>query len=135
TNAQLKKIGLPEVDKLDNVSVIGRKNGYEGHLIDSGYLDAIETAFANVLGRGYFDKYIRDQDGKRGKKVDGKETIRDYTSAGGRERAAKDLLEERKTRLATPVANAIVALPDEKRRVPPAILELFDKLSADLRED
>ncbi len=55
TNAQLKRIGLPPVDKLDNVSVIDGKADYEGHLIATGYMDAIETAFTAVLGAGYFE--------------------------------------------------------------------------------
>jgi putative ATP-dependent endonuclease of the OLD family len=135
TNAQLKRIELPPADKLDNVSVIDGKADYEGHLISIGYMDAIETAFRGALGEGYFDQYIKDQHGTPGKKIDGKETTRDYNSGGGRERAAKDLLEERKTRLSTPVATAIVELEDETRRVPPAIRKLFDKISADLKED
>ncbi len=134
-NAQLKKIGLSTIDKLDNVSVIGGKTNYEGHLIASGYMDAIEEAFTVALGAGSFDQYIADLDGKPGKKIDGKETTRNYNSAGGRERAAGDLLDERKTRLSTPVATAIAALADERRRVPPAIRKLFDKISADLKED
>ena len=135
TSAQLKKIGLPAVDKLDNVSVIDSNNNYEGHLIATGYMDAIETAFAATLGEGYFDQYIKDHHGKPGKKIDGKETTRDYQNAGGRERAAKDLLDERKTRLSTPVASTIVGLAEEARRVPPAIRKLFDKISADLKDD
>jgi putative ATP-dependent endonuclease of OLD family len=135
TNAQLKKIGLSSVDELDNVSVIDGKTSYEGHLIAKGYMDAIETAFTVVLGTGYFDRYIKDMHGKPGKRVDGRETTRDYKSDGGRARAARDLLDERKTRLSTPVATAIVELADEARRVPPAIRKLFDKISADLKED
>jgi putative ATP-dependent endonuclease of OLD family len=135
TNAQLKRIGLPPVDNLDNVSVIDGKTNYEGHLIATGYMDAIETAFTAALEAGDFDQYIEDLHGKPGKRIDGKETTRDYKSAGGRERAARDLLEERKTRLSTPVATAIVELADEKRRVPPAVRKLFDKMSAEMKED
>ena len=61
TNAQLKRIELQPVDKLDNVSVIDGKANYEGHLIATGYMDAIETAFTAALGTGYFDQYIKDQ--------------------------------------------------------------------------
>jgi putative ATP-dependent endonuclease of OLD family len=134
-NAQLGRIGLLPVDKLNNVSVIDGKENYEGHLIAEGYMDAIETAFTPTLGAGYFDQYIKDQHGKPGRRIDGKETTRDYKSNGGRERAARDLLEERKTRLSTHVATAVAGLTDAKRRVPPAICKLFDKISADLKED
>jgi putative ATP-dependent endonuclease of OLD family len=135
TNAQLKRIGLQTTEKIDNVFVIEGKTDYEGNLIASGYMDAIEIAFTAALGTGYFDGYIAEQHGKLGSKIDGNSTTREYKSAGGRERAAKDLLEERKTRLATPVATAIVELSDEKRRVPPMIRKLFDKISADLKDD
>jgi hypothetical protein len=111
------------------------KNDYESHLIATGYMDAIENAFAAALGAGYFDQYIKEQDGKPGKKIDGSETMLDYKGIGGRERAAGDLLDERKTRLSTPVATAIVGLADRTRRVPPAIRKLFDKISIDLKDD
>jgi putative ATP-dependent endonuclease of OLD family len=135
TNAQLKRIDLATVDKLDNVSVIDGKTNYEGHLIASGYMDAIEAAFTEALGAGSLDQYVVDLDGKPGKKIGGKETTRNYKTAGGRERAALDLLDNNKTRLSTPVATAIVDLADETRRVPPAIRKLFDQISVDLKED
>jgi putative ATP-dependent endonuclease of OLD family len=134
-NSQLKRIGLDTVDKLPNVSVIEKKTDYEGHLIASGYMDAIEKAFEGALGKGEFDKYVAELDGKPGRKIDGKETTRDYKGNEGRNRAARDLLEERKTRLATPVATAIVSLPDEGRRIPPAIRKLFDTVADNLKED
>lgn len=134
-NAQLKKLGLAELSKLPNASVIDGKNDYEGHLIAAGYMDAIEAAFKDALGDGAFEKYITDLDGQPGKRVGGVPTTRDYKSAGGRERAADDLMDDRKTRLATPVATAIVNLPDKERRIPPAIRKLFDKVSAGLKDD
>jgi putative ATP-dependent endonuclease of the OLD family len=134
-NRQLKKIELPNVDKLDNISVIDGEKDYEGHLIAMGYMDAVEVAFTAAMGTGYFNQYIEDQHGKPGKKIDGKTSTRDYKSIGGRERAAYDLLKERRTSLSKPVATAIVELEDETRRVPPAIRKLFDKISADLKED
>jgi predicted PolB exonuclease-like 3'-5' exonuclease len=48
-------------------------------------MDAIETAFTAALGMGYFDQYIKDQHGKPGKKIDGKETTRDYWYRYGRD--------------------------------------------------
>jgi len=134
-NSQLRRVGLDTVDKLPNVSIVDGKVDYEGHLIASGYIDAIEKAFEEALGKGEFDKYIAELDGKPGRKIDGKETTRDYKDAEGRKRAARDLLDERKTRLATPVATAIVALPDRGRRIPPAIRKLFDRIAKDLKED
>jgi putative ATP-dependent endonuclease of the OLD family len=134
-NGQLKRVGLDSVDKLPNVSVIDGKTGYEGHLIATGYIDAIEDAFKQALGEGEFDRYIADLDGKPGRKIDGRETTRDYKGTEGRKRAARDLLDEKKTRLAKSIATAIVALPDEGRRRPPAIQKLFDRIAEDLKED
>lgn len=134
-NRQLNRVGLDTADKLTNVSVIDGKVDYEGHLIVSGYMDAIEDAIRNTLGQGEFEKYIAEFDGKAGRKIDGKETTRNYQGAKGRKCAARDLLREQKTRLATPVAMAIIALPDENRRIPPAIRRLFDQIAADLKED
>lgn len=133
-NGQLQRVGLDTMDRLPNVSVIDGKVDYEGHLIASGYMDAIEKAFEETLGQGGFDRYIAEFDGKPGRKIDGMETTRDYKGAEGRKRAARDLLNERKTRLATPVALAIVALADEARRMPPAIRKLFDKIAEDSKE-
>jgi putative ATP-dependent endonuclease of OLD family len=134
TNAQLRKMSLEDSDKLPNVSIISGKTDYEGHLIAEGYLDAVESSINVTLGPGHLDKYIAQLHGTHAKTVDGKKLKRDYKSIGGRELAATDLLRERKTQLATPVATAIVSLPDETRRIPPAIRKLFDKISEDLKE-
>jgi putative ATP-dependent endonuclease of OLD family len=134
-NGQLKRVGLDSVDKLPNVSVIDGKTDYEGHLIATGYIDAIEDAFKQALGEGDFDRYIAELDGKPGRKIDGRETTRDYKGTEGRKRAARDLLDEKKTRLAKSIATAIVALHDEGRRRPPAIQKLSDRIAEDLKED
>jgi putative ATP-dependent endonuclease of OLD family len=134
-DSQLKRVGLETAEKLSNVSVIDGKDDYEGHLIASGYMDAIEQAFEQTLGKGALDRYIAELDGKLGRKIDGKETTRDYKGAEGRKRAARDLLHDRKTQLAAPVATAIVALPDKARRIPPAIRKLFDRIAEELKED
>lgn len=133
-NNQLQRAGLSTVDKLSNASIIDGKLNYEGHLIASGYMDAIEKAFEETLGQGALDKYMSDLDGKPGKRIDGKETTRSYKGVDGRRRAAQDLLTELKTRLAAPVATAIAELPNEARRIPPAIRKLFDKIADDMKE-
>ena len=134
-NALLEKLGLEEITKLKNCSVIGSKTNYEGHLLKEGYLTAIETGLDAVLGPNSLDRYIDEHHATDGKKVDGVQTKRDYKSAGGRERAAADLMDQQKTRCCASIAAAIVDLPDAARRVPTAILKLFDAISADLQED
>jgi len=132
-NAQLKRIGLGNAETLPNISIIDGKTDYEGHLVEH-YMDAIEATFEAVLGKGEFDKYIAEFDGRPGKKVEGKPTTRDYKGADGRKRAAKDVLSDRKTRLAAPVANSIVLLDDKTRQIPPAIRKLFDRMAKDLKD-
>jgi putative ATP-dependent endonuclease of the OLD family len=134
-DGQLKKLGLNEVTKLDNCSVIHGKTDYEGHLLNEGYLGAIEKGLDAMSGAGSLDKYINDLHGTVGKKVDGVQVQRDYKSPGGRERAARDLMQDRKTRCSGPIATAIVELADHSKRIPPAIRKLFSKVSADLKED
>jgi putative ATP-dependent endonuclease of the OLD family len=118
-SGQLKRMGLDSADKLANISIIDGKTNYEGHLISSGYMDEIEKVFEEALGAGALNKYIAELDGKSKGKIDGKEVMRDYKAAEGRKRAAQDLLEDRKTRLASPVAATIVSLADPSRRIPP----------------
>jgi putative ATP-dependent endonuclease of OLD family len=119
----LMNAGEPEAKNCPCVVVLPSGNGYEAQLVAEGYsleinqvIDQIERQ-ANYLS----SNYIEILDGKPKKK--GK--IRDYKSSGGFERALQDYLEENKTRMAKPLAEAISNLPDE-RRFPKNIAKLFE---------
>lgn len=118
----LKNAGEPEAAKCSNVVVLPSGNGFEAQLVSEGYLPEIEETIDQIEGREkYLDGYIERLDGKPKKK--GK--VRDYSSAGGRERAGLDYLEENKTRTAKPLAEAISCGRDVGRRFPKNIADLF----------
>ena len=120
--AALKKAGEPEAAKCANVVVLPSGNGFEGQLLAEGYLLEIEAAIAEVEGQAKFlDDYMAALDGKPKKKG----VIRDYKTAGARDRAAGDYLGENKTRMAKPVAIAISSLADAKRRFPKNIEQML----------
>jgi putative ATP-dependent endonuclease of OLD family len=116
--AALKKAGEPASANCANVVVLPSGNGFEQQLLAEGYLPEIEAAIDQVESKEKFlDDYMAHHHG--GKKKKG--IIRDYQSAGARERAAEDFLLENKTRMAKPVAVAISSLSDETRRFPAMI--------------
>jgi len=129
--SQLTRAGFhDDLSKHKNVFVIPNKNDYEAQLIAEGYLDAIEAGLNSCFGAGAIDEQIKSLDGEPGKKVDGKPTVRDYSSAGGRERAALDLMRENKTRVAFPIGQAILAL-GAPRNCPPFIKAFLEVLKND----
>lgn len=128
--SQLARAGHSDITKCPQVSLIPGGNDYEKQLIDEGYLDAIEMAVAKTFGSDKLDDYIASLHGKPGKKVDGKETTRDYSGAEGRKSAVLDFMRENKTRLAAPIAQQICELPKE-RQTPKCLEGLFDRLASD----
>jgi putative ATP-dependent endonuclease of OLD family len=120
--ADLKKVGEPVSSKCPNVVVLPSGNGFEGQLLAEGYLPEIEAAIDQAEGQAKFlNGYMATHDGKPKKKG----PVRDYRTAGARERAAEDYLRENKTRMAKPVAVAISSLADTKRRFPKAIEQML----------
>lgn len=126
--AALKKANEPASNKCSNVVVLPGGNGFEDQLLAEGYLPDIEKAIDQVEGQAkYLDEYMMTFDGKPKKK----KMIRDYKSAGARERAASDYLGENKTRMAKPVAEVISALADPARRVPKNIEKILSIVGKD----
>lgn len=124
--ADAKRAGIDDIAVHDNLLVIPNKLDLEAYLISEDYLDAFETAIANYAGPTGLDDYIASLHGKEGKKIDGVIQTRDYSGAEGRKRAALDMVSDRKTRYATPLASAILTLVNPKRRVPTLIAQLLD---------
>lgn len=123
----LTKAEKPAAGVSPNVVVLPGGNNFESQLVAEGYLAEIEVALNGAHEvDGFLDAYIARLDGKPAKGG----VIRDYKSAGGRERAAKDALSEAKTRMAEPIAATLAVLEDEGRRFPQHIRKLFDMLSA-----
>lgn len=124
----LAKIGIADYTKINEISVIPDKRNFEAQLVHEGYLPQIEEAF-NKSEPDFLDKYIKRLDGKEGPKKAGVKYTRDYSSAGGRERAAIDALEGEKALIATPLAETIANLADATRRVPPSVAGFFEMIS------
>lgn len=128
--AVLKKAGEPEAAKCKNVVVLPSGNGFEGQLLAEGYLLEIEAVIDEVEGQAkVLDDYMARLDGKPKKKG----VIRDYKTAGARDRAAGDYLGENKTRMARPVAVAISSLTDANRRIPKNIEQMLAIVGKDNR--
>lgn len=126
-NAALKKAGEPDSAHCTNVIVHPTGKNFESQLIDEGYMAEIEQSLNAMSGsNGYLDEYIADLDGEKGKKG----VIRDYKSAGGRERASFDAMSAAKTILSKHLGHVISSLPDPTRRFPTRIKALFEIISA-----
>ncbi len=128
-SSSLAKIEIADYKTRSEVMVIPEKGDIEAELVRDGYLPQIEEALDKVLGPGFLDRYIKELNGKPGPKKAGVEYTREYTSTGGRERAAIDALRNYKGNVATSLAEAIGALPEPARRVPTTIAQLFAQIS------
>jgi putative ATP-dependent endonuclease of OLD family len=128
--ADAKRAGIDDITKQDNIVVIPSKHDLEAHLLEDGYMDAFEAAIVSYAGATALAEHIKDLHGKPAKSVGGVAQSRDYSGAGGRQRAALDMVSSRKTRYATPLANAILGLKEPGRRVPKLVAQLFDVIGA-----
>jgi putative ATP-dependent endonuclease of the OLD family len=125
-DAALKKAAEDESSKNQQVVVHPAGKNFESQLLADGYQAEIETALDVMNGAsGYLDDYIKEMHGQKKRKGQ----IRDYQSAGGRERAAFDAMSGAKTSLAKHLANTIIALPDPARRFPSTIERIFALVS------
>lgn len=121
--AALKKADEKKAAECKNVVVHPEGKNFESQLVEEKYLPEIESALDAMDGKaGYLDRYIAELHGQNKKK----NVVRDYKSAGGRERAALDALEGNKTSGARHVATAISSHKDPARRFPTKIQALFE---------
>ncbi len=126
--AAAKRAGIDDISTRPNIVVIPGKKDLEAYLLDAGYMDAFEAAISAYGGATRLDDYIAELHGKEGKRVGGVVPIRDYSGSEGRQRAALDVVSDKKTRHATPLATAILELADPERRVPPLVATLFAEI-------
>ena len=121
-DAALKKAGENNSASHPNVAVHPNGKNFESQLIAEGYLAECELALNAMSGSAaYLDEYIADKHGQKGKKG----VIRDYKSAGGRERAAFDALSAAKTSVSKHLGHVITAHKEPTRRFPKTIEALF----------
>ena len=105
------------------------KHKWETYLVDQGYCDVIETMLDSTNNtRDFISDYIKNMNGQK-RHGNG---VRDYSGEDGKERAIIDILSERKTKYAAPLARAITSLEDTKRRIPKKVKEMFEQIESEL---
>jgi len=126
-NAALRKAGEPDSPHRPNVVVHPAGMNFESQLIAENYLPEIEKALDSMDGApGYLDRYIDELHGQNKKK----NVVRDYKSAGGRDRAALDAMGSNKTSAAKYIAATISSHSNPARRFPTTINRLFEVIGA-----
>lgn len=134
-----------EIDQCDNVIVLDNQEDYEKHLLNNGYENEIVEAICLIEGDPNFvSEYVRTRDHT----VAGREktslpkcttcqqfiyqdVIRDYSGTDGWRNAIYDCCtaKQAKAKYAMGVAEKIVSVSDESRRIPPKIKSLLDAMS------
>lgn len=135
-----------EIDQCDNVIILDNQEDYEKHLLNNGYENEIVEAICLIEGdTDFVSEYVRTRDHT----VAGREktslpkctvcqqfiyqdVIRDYSGTDGWRNAIYDCCtaKQAKAKYAIGVAEKIVSVSDESRRIPPKINSLLDAMSA-----
>lgn len=135
-----------EIDQCDNVIILDNQEDYEKHLLNNGYENEIVEAICLIEGdTDFVSEYVRTRDHT----VAGREktslpkctvcqqfiyqdVIRDYSGTEGLRNAIYDCCtaKQAKAKYAIGVAEKIVSVSDESRRIPPKINSLLDAMSA-----
>lgn len=126
--AAAARVRITDITTKPNIVVIPNGQDLEAYLIAQGYKDAFEAAITAVAGAGALDTYIAKLDGQPGRTVNNVQTTRNYSGPDGRERAAHDMLSDKKTRYATPLVSATLTLADPARRVPALVAQLLETI-------
>lgn len=134
-----------EIDQCDNIIILDNQEDYEKHLLNNGYENEIVEAICLIEGdTDFVSEYVRTRDHT----VAGREktslpkctvcqqfiyqdVIRDYSGIDGWRNAIYDCCtaKQAKAKYAIGVAEKIVSVSDESRRIPPKINSLLDAMS------
>ena len=140
-----------ELDQCDNVIVLDNQEDYEKHLLNNGYENEVVEAICSIEGDPNFVlEYVRTRDHT----VAGREKtnlpkcttcqqfiyqdiIRDYSGTDGWRNALYDCCtaKQAKAKYAIGVAEKIVSVSDENRRIPPKIKSLLDAMNPIMRNE
>ncbi len=120
------------------------KTDFEGYLITNGFVSIVEEAITEVEGLKAIDEWKRIRQGTLQGRVQKPDppcpnckrpffagTPRDYTMAGGHERALAELLDSSKPKYAAAIAERLCKL--SKADLPPKIVELFEKIRSEVK--
>ena len=145
--ADLKKnydsvFGATDVEKCANITVLSGGN-FESYLLSSGFKSKVEAAIVDLDGAGAVEDWMKKRQGTVSGKEKSKippcktcnqeiytEISRDYSGAGGRDLALKDILKSAKTTYAPKVAEKLCEL--DIKKFPPKISEFFEKIKSGL---
>ena len=130
-----------ETEQCDNVIILDNHEDYERHLLNSGYESEIVEAIGNHEGNpDYVLNYAQTRDqtvAKREKTNQPKcptchqdiyvDVIRDYSGTEGWHSAIYDCCTSKqvKAKYAAVVAEKIISLEDNSRRIPPKVKDLM----------
>lgn len=141
----VRDVFATEIDQCDNVIVLDNQENYEKHLLNNGYENEIVEAVCLLEGDPDFVlEYVRTKDHT----ISGREktslpkctacnqfiyqdVVRDYSGTDGWRKAIYDCCTAKhaKAKYAIGVAEKIVSISDESRRIPPKIKSLLDAMS------
>lgn len=141
----------PELSQYSNIIILDNSNDFEKYLLDAGYADEIIAAINGYEDTSleeyqlpYFEHYVQEHDGESmsprstgvkcetcGEMIKTK-PLRDYQSAGGRERAICDCMKSGKTKYAVPISKTICSSCVSERKFPPKIKHLLDQIKSEL---
>lgn len=123
----LEGINIVDYKQCNNVIMLPNGFDLEAYIVSERYEDAISKMLDEYNEReNYIDYYISTMNGQKLKGG----RVRDYTSAGGRERAVIDILRGEKTIYGSLIADYITNLDNPQRRFPPKIRDLLNKISS-----
>ena len=124
-----------------NIFIIPDEKDFEGMLLVDGYKDEIEKAIEQLKGKGYINKFIRENNHKP-KKLEKTSNVcekchqnifidveRIYDGEDGRLTALDDIMENNKAQLGPMLANSII---ESGKTLPPLIVKLFDEIKKDI---
>ena len=144
-NKAVRAVFAVEIEQCDNVIVLDNQEDYEKHMLNNGYENEIIEAICLIEDDPNFvSEYVRTRDHT----VAGREktslpkcttcqqfiyqdVIRDYSGTNGWRNAIYDCCtaKQAKAKYATGIAERIVSVSDESRRIPPKIKSLLDAMS------
>jgi putative ATP-dependent endonuclease of the OLD family len=123
-NSMLKKAGYEEYQNLPEIVVIDQNADFEQHLLNSGYQNELENVIQHHKLRY---KLEHAQNEQHRLALESQWQPSPMTPV-----EIKDTLKKAKTTYAPLIAEALIQLPDETRRFPPKIKELFDIMAQKL---
>ncbi|MEA5488801.1 MULTISPECIES: ATP-dependent nuclease [Pseudanabaena] len=124
---QLKKTydkvhGETDILVASNITILDSED-FEGYLVSCGCTEIIKYVICQQEGDDAIEVWIRKNQGQNDKK---NKPPKDYTGIDGHEKALKEILDKGKVKYAPLIAEKLCKL--EKEKLPPKILEFFQKL-------